>query len=173
MGGRITSYAMDRAPQRAPWGLFLLLAVGCTTTSATVRPKGDIVYVKLRDEPARQLFEDMAGVPEPTPCPDSEDDCKRQGADLICSTANLRDEWVCELRLDATTGAILGPAASGELYHDAADNRIAAEVSRDGDELTLTGDGAAELLDRFGADGAVVRIRVVDDATGALEILSW
>jgi len=147
---------------------------GCTTVpSATVRPDGDLVYVKLRDEVARQLFEDLAGVLEPTPCPDSGDGCKRQGTDVICSTANLRDAWVCEVRFDADSGALLAPPEDGELYHSDLDNRIDAEVTRDGDVLTIQGAGAIELLERYGGDGEGVQIRVVDPETGALEVLNW
>jgi len=152
-------------------GALAVALVGCGSVGSVVRPTDEVVYLKIKDGLAQELFEGLAGVPEPLACPDSERPCKRQGEHIICSTANVRDPVVCEVRLSAD-GALL--AAVAELYHSAEANRFSTTTVLDGSTLRLTGAGAEELRRLFapGTEGAI-EFEVVDAAAGRLGAPGW
>jgi len=113
-------------------------------------------YLKLKGPAAEALY---AGLAAEERC--GLRGCKRRGADIICSTRNLRDPHVCEIRLGAD-GQLVGPSG-WRLYHSRADNRVYGTVER-WEELTLKLDGAA---------AAVLPARSLRVVDGAAGLLAW
>jgi hypothetical protein len=109
------------------------------SVSATVlRDVGDGSRLKIKGEAAAMLFAGLSGAERCGPR-----GCKRRGEDVICSTKNLRDPVVCEVRLDAS-GAVV-PVSGWRLYHSVRDNRVHGTARWDGEALSLSGPGLGML----------------------------
>ena len=140
--------------------LLLLFACGAPGHTAIVRPRAEDVIVKIKGEAAAALY---AGMTE------AEEDCrprgcKRRGRSLICSTLNLRDPVVCEVRL-SPNGHILPP--SSRLYHSAEDNRHYGAAALQDEVITMDG-AAGDLVSGFTVESlAAGRLVPIHAAPGA------
>lgn len=93
--------------------------------------------------------------------------CRRRGDQLICSTENGRDPYVCELRV--LEGVLVAPRADWELYHSLEDNRAYGLASLDGATLSIEGDAGRALAAHLGGGAEPVTISI-DPASGAARL---
>jgi|GEM_PF-6907603 len=107
--------------------------------------EGDL-FVKLKEGLARSLYESLDGEER---CVDTLH-CRRRGEQIICSAENLRDPYVCEVRL--VDGEWVAPREDWELYHSLEANREFGTAMLAEGQLTLSGDAAAALSQRWGSD---------------------
>ena len=152
-----------------------LLATGCWPAAPDdwVADEGAVVvrtraqrgdtFVKLKEGLARTFYDEMAGSEER--CAEAPDHCRRRGEDLICSTENLRDPYVCELHIE--DGVFVAPRGDWELYHSAEANRRFGMATLASGAITFEGDAAGALgeLDIVG-----IEVSLPEGAVSVLDV---
>ncbi|MFT5682512.1 MAG: hypothetical protein ACI8RZ_003430 [Myxococcota bacterium] len=148
-----------------------LLLTGCRhapSESVTIRPTREVAYVKLRNETAQMLYDSLTGNAVVELCTDR--GCKRAGETVICSTMNLKDSVVCELRL--LPGAGLAPPRTDlRLYHSLRRNRTDGAALLDDEILRIDGLALAVMGDFVEQDTTQLWIQITAPETGELTLM--
>ncbi len=120
--------------------------------------QGD-TFIKLKEGLARRLYEELDGDERCS----AEGHCRRRGEQIICSSENLRDPFVCELHL--AQGDWLAPRDDWELYHSAEDNRRFGVATAEGGLLRVDGEAGQALGAQLGLDAPVVLELLLPEGT--------
>lgn len=142
---------------------FLLTACGAPGYTAILRPLDEVAVLKIKGGSAWKLYDGLTGESVVEVC--SLRGCKRAGRSVVCSTMNLRDPVVCEMRL-TPNGTLLPPDLS--LYHSREDNRNYGASTTIGDALVVDGMALTAMGAWTEQPVEALWLRILDAPTGHL-----